>query len=365
MANLFERLGLGVGKALTTLGTLSLESRRAERLEKIRSGEAKTEREFRISEREAAQKFRAGESKLTREATAAVDEVTDTKTDDYGNITTTYRSGRMELWTKATDKITVLGKGQPGTTDESEAEDLDWGKAKAARQAGWLSRDKSDFTYFKTEERAAEAAARFRMNARKAGTLDEFDTEFAKSGWKYIQELASGDKETGVAKPGKTKQPKKVTSLEDIFVGEKATAKSRQNEIAQDILDATDASDPLNKQARKFLSTAAPTAKAKPKKEEKFTDKENWWLDPGSLPIDARKEMTSEKWAERSKMLGRTQTESKAESKAAKEKSTKQAVEESKTVFPDLSKKEQAKWILEFIGFLSKDQRKELLRTRK
>jgi len=260
MPSLLERIGRGLGQALTTVGTMSLEEQREARLAKMREGyraeAAKDEQAFRKSEREATQEFQAAEAEKDRQSRLSATEAKGTKPDKVksettdeltGKSTITFESGKQLDYDPETDTYKVRGEGEAEISDESKAEDMKWGEQMANRQAGYFSGDESDFPYFKSEERAAEAAAQFRSNARKAGTLDEFDTEFAKRGWEYIQELA-GDK------PKKSKTKEAGRSLMNIF---KDFDKSDYDGIATQIVNDPSAPEMLKQEARDYLKGAS------------------------------------------------------------------------------------------------------------
>ena len=266
MASLFERLGRGLGKGLEVAGTMGMEEQRQSRLTRMReqfsSGEAGTQRDFTTGERVASEEFQAKESALDRASrekaaeakgtsSAKPDKVKFRTTDeDTGKTTLTMESGEELEHDPETDTYKVKGEGKGDLSDEAKGLDIAWGEKMANRQAGFFSGDESDFRVFKTEEKGAEAATQFRNNARKAGTLDEFNTEFAKKGWKYIQELA-GDTVEPKTTPTKTK--KVGDGLMGIF---KDFEKTDYDGIANQILSDKNAPESLKKEARDYLKGA-------------------------------------------------------------------------------------------------------------
>lgn len=262
MASLFERLGKGLGQGLQMAGQMGLEEQRMARIEKLRAGReaasTKTSQEFKTSERESSQDFEREMAK-NKTKSARPDEVQGTPVVDEmtGKVRTTYKSGRMTEYDPETDTTRDLGQGKGALTDESKAEDKDWAEKMANREAGLFSGDTSDFPLFKSEEKAAEAAAQFRSNARKDGTLDEFDTEFAKQGWKYIQDLAGGtkmpEKDRPLTKRTKDKPKKDNKGLMRIF---KDFEKTDYDGIANQIIADPKAPEALKQEARDFLKGA-------------------------------------------------------------------------------------------------------------
>jgi hypothetical protein len=201
MPSLLQRLGMGLGQAAETLGKIGLERQREDRLAKLQAAAQQSNQAFSTSERMAGQEFDAGEKQKDRDARLA-----ELKTSTAGKEKTgTWRlstndegvkslvndlTGEVKDYDEETDSFKILGAGKPASTDETKAEDQSWGAKVASREASLFSSDATDFPIFKSEDKAAEAAAQFRSNARKAGKLDEFDTQYAKKGFEYINELA-------------------------------------------------------------------------------------------------------------------------------------------------------------------------------
>lgn len=256
MPSLLQRLGKGLGEGLVTVGKIGLEEQREARLAKLREGHragaAKEEREFRTGEREASEKFKASEAEKDRQARlqaattkgAKPDKVKKEETDELtGRSVITFESGKQLEYDPETDTYKARGKGMADLSEESKAEDMAWGEKVANRQAGIFSGDEADFPHFKSEERAAEAAAQFRSNARREGKLEEFDTQFAKKGWNYIQELAGVEsKEMPDMKAG--------TNLMKIF---KDFERKDYDAIAQQIVSDPNAPAKLKSEAKDYL----------------------------------------------------------------------------------------------------------------
>lgn len=261
MASLLERIARGAGEGLKLVGQMGLEEQRQARLDKMKEASravtAKEGREFETRERKASETFRASESALDRKARVEASKVKGAKpdtvkfrdTDDMsGKTIITYESGKREEYDPQTDTTRILGKGKGKLTEESKGVDVKWGKKMAARESGYLSFDESDFPLFKSEEKAAEAAAQFRSNARRAGTIDEFNTKFAKKGWSYIQELA-GDGTT--AKPTAKKTGEGLMSIFKDF------DQNDYSGIANQIVADPKSPEYLKKEARDYLSGAS------------------------------------------------------------------------------------------------------------
>jgi hypothetical protein len=208
MPSLLQRLGMGLGEAAQTLGKVGLDRQREDRLAKARSESQKSSQEFTTSERIAGQEFTASESskKIDSRIEAAVTKAKNTFSDEEffepvvdlltGGMTLTSKKGRVFELNQTTNKFERIGTGEIQVNEDTKALDVAFGNKIAARQAKAFNLDSTDFTIFKTQDAAAEAATQFRINARKDGTLDEFDTEVAKKGFDYINELAGGVKDT-------------------------------------------------------------------------------------------------------------------------------------------------------------------------
>ena len=254
MPSLLQRLGQGLGQGMQMVGQMGLEEQREKRLAAIREKSAgtarKEEQTFRTGEREAGQEFQKEMATLKGEKPAAADKVKFRDVnEDTGKTIITYESGKREEWDPETDTTRELGKGKGTVSEESKGEDISWGEKMANRQAGLMSGDESDFPFFKDETKAAEAASQFRSNARKAGTLDDFDTEFAKRGWGYIQELAGGDTSTAA----KAEVKKAGGALMSIF---KDFDKKDYDGIANQIISDPSAPESLKQEARDYLKGA-------------------------------------------------------------------------------------------------------------
>lgn len=253
MPSLFQRLGQGLGQGLQMAGKMGLEEAREKRLAAIREKAAGTargeDRTFRTSEREASQEFQlklAGaksDDKPDKVKFKDIDDMT-------GKTVITYESGKREEYDPETDITTTLGAGKGELTEESKNEDTEWGEKMANREAGFFSGDTSDFPIFKDETKAAEAATQFRSNARKSGKLDEFDTEFVKKGWSYIQELAGGTTEKT---PAKKADKKTSGDLMKIF---KDFENKDYDAIANQIVNDPNAPEGLKQEARDYLKGA-------------------------------------------------------------------------------------------------------------
>ncbi len=254
MPSLLQRLGQGLGQGLQIAGQMGLEEQREKRLAKIReqaaSSARKEDQAFRTSEREAGQAFQKEMATLKGASTAKPDKVKSETTDEMtGRSTITFESGKQLDYDPETDAYTTRGKGTGTVSEASKGEDIAWGEKMANREAGLLSGDEADFPYFKDETKAAEAAAQFRSNARTAGTLEEFDTEFAKRGWSYIQELAGGDTTTATKPADKSVGD----SLMAIF---KDFDKKDYDGIANQIINDAGAPESLKREARDYLKGA-------------------------------------------------------------------------------------------------------------
>lgn len=211
MPSVFQRIGTGLGKAAETYGKISLEEQRQARLKKFREQASKKDREFRSSEaekdrksrdahREDQQQFTAAENAKLRSArlestaqTKPIKVKSERLDEETGMTVLTMEDGTQRSYDPETDTYTELGKGKPKVSEASMDEDKEWARKQASSVASYFSSDETDFPIFKSEERAAEAAAQFRNNARAAGKLREFETNFAKEGWTYIQNLAQAD----------------------------------------------------------------------------------------------------------------------------------------------------------------------------
>lgn len=274
MASLLSRIGLGLGQGLQTIGQMGMDEQREKRLMKIRegyrsgaatqqqefqSGATKQQQEFRSGEAGAQREFAAGENEKDRQSRISLaskkagekpDQVLKTAVDEMTGIETiTFKSGKQVDYDPESDTSTVRGEGKGKLSEESIAADKDWADKMANREAGTFSGDEADFPVFKSEEKASEAAAQFRNNARKAGTLDDFDTEFAKKGWGYIQELAGG----GQSKAAPSKK-EAGTNLMEIF---KDFDSKDYDGIANQIIKDPNASKQLKDEARDYLSGAS------------------------------------------------------------------------------------------------------------
>jgi hypothetical protein len=227
MPSLLQRLGMGLGEAAQTMGKIGLDQQREDRLAKARAAAQKSSQEFATSERIAGQEFRAEEStkQIDSRAEAALskakasfgeEEFFAPIIDEFsGGITIASKTGKIYELNQTTNTFEPLGTGEVQVNEDTKALDVAFGNKIAARQAGAFSLDSTDFTVFKTQDAAAEAVTRFRTNARKEGRLDEFDTELAKKGFDYINELAGGAKSTP-AKPDVAKPATSQTSASRI-----------------------------------------------------------------------------------------------------------------------------------------------------
>ena len=274
MASLFSRLAKGLGEGMQVVGQMGLEEQRQKRYAKMqetsRSAAAQESREFSTSERKASEKFTASEKALDRDARLqgreSQDKVKFRDIDEMsGKTTITYESGRREEYDPETDTTRSLGEGKAKLSDESKGEDKTWGEKMANREAGTFSGDASDFPLFKSEEKAAEAAAQFRSNARRKGTIDKFDTEFAKRGWSYIQELAQPVDETKALQTladNAAKEQRASTKGDAASEGLMAIFKDFDSKdydgIANQIIADSTAPEALKKEARDYLSKGQP-----------------------------------------------------------------------------------------------------------
>ena len=226
MPSLLQRLGMGLGEAAQTVGKIGLDQKREDRLAKAKAASQKSIQEFATSERIAGQEFRASESSkqadsrvkaaLTKaKASFKEEEFFEPVVDQFTkDMTISSKSGKVFKLNSETNMFERVGTGEVRVNEDTKALDVAFGKKIADRQASRLSLDSTDFTVFKTEEAAAEAIAVFRTNARKEGKLDEFDTELAKKGFDYINELAGSAKSTPAKPPAKP--PAKQTSVSRI-----------------------------------------------------------------------------------------------------------------------------------------------------
>jgi hypothetical protein len=208
MPSLLQRLGMGLGEAAQTIGKVGLDQQREDRLAKARAASQKSSQEFATSERIAGQEFASAESskQIDSRIEAAVTKAKDTFSDEEffepvvdiltGGMTLTSKKGRVFELNQTTNKFERIGTGEIQVNEDTKALDVAEGNEIAATQAKAFNLDSTDFPVFGTQKAAAKAVTQFRINARKAGTLDEFDTQLAAKGFDYINELAGNIKDT-------------------------------------------------------------------------------------------------------------------------------------------------------------------------
>jgi hypothetical protein len=194
--------------------------------ESFRTGEREGGQDYRTSEREASQQFTSSESSKQIDAriqAATKKAATTLKEEEFyapvideftGGVTRASKTGKIYRLDMIKNEWIQLGTGTPIVNDDTKALDKSFGEKIANRQAKAFNFDSTDFPLFKTKERAAEAIAQFRSNARKEGKVDEFDTELASKGFDYINELAGGVKNT--TEEPSTKPPTEQTSASRI-----------------------------------------------------------------------------------------------------------------------------------------------------
>ncbi len=386
MASLLQRLGQGLGQGLQMAGKIGLEEQREKRLAAIRENAAQTaaaradKRDVKLRKWSQADAQTAGIAQgqrdiSLRELKLQDDQIASDRLDARSQTKITSQETIAANKLAAQDKRDASKLEDPYADEINAAEDKQFGIDAVKAQNKWEFGSETDFdTFGGNKERAAVFAESAQALARKNGTLEEFKAEFAAKDWGYIQELAREKQgkqpEKTAAAPPVKQQAQDNYTLEQIFndVGRSGKAVNKTT-IANGILKDPKFTDKVKREAKAFLKgdkKPVPKTTIKPKA-DKFTDKENWWLEP-NLPVDAAEQMTPKQWDDRVRNINTEQAKAKtvkAKAKTVKAESKAKALEEVDTLFDTLSRSDQQKWLRANYQYLTIGQRKELNARRK